>query len=297
MRSIYILISTFLFLLFTGCENTSPMDSEQYKKEVYLVGAYEYVRALDIMYTGDKPSETYITVTTSGSLNLDKDVKVELEIDEKIIDSYNELFFGILNLEKYYIPLEREKYNIPSLNNVLIEHRNGFSKNVPIFIETTGIDPDALYVIPIQIGSVSEYSVNRTGEKMLVKLNMVNLFSAQYSMEGTTVSGDKAPLLIHKVKNLKAVSKQSVRMFLGTENENKTNLSTKSIVLTIRETPLSETKDMFPVTITAWDNQTLEIADGIGTYDAKEEVFDITYSVISDGIKTMYNEQLSIVKK
>lgn len=296
MKLLNILICVLFGVLLVGCEDTSPVDSEQYKKEIYLVGAYDNVWPLNVMYTGDTPSEIFITVSSSGSLNLDKDVKVELDVDEEIIHSYNELFFGILNLDKYYLPLNRERYNIPDLNNVLMEHKLGISKNVPIFIETTGIEPDSLYVIPIQIKSVSEYSVNRSGEKMLIKLNMVNAFSNQYSMEGSRILTNGNPQIIQKVKNLKAVNKQSVRLFYGTENENAEKIDTQAIVLTVGETNTTEGENIYPVTITAWNDQKLTVKDGIGTYNAEEKTYDITYSIEIDGVKTTYEEELTLVE-
>lgn len=52
IRTIYTL--GLLVGLFASCSKESPLDGEQYYKQVYIVGAYEVVQQFDVAY-GDGP--------------------------------------------------------------------------------------------------------------------------------------------------------------------------------------------------------------------------------------------------
>ena len=48
IRTIYML--GLLAGLFVSCSKESPLDGEQYYKQVYIVGAYEVVQQFDVAY-------------------------------------------------------------------------------------------------------------------------------------------------------------------------------------------------------------------------------------------------------
>ncbi len=54
IRTIYTL--GLLAGLFASCSKESPLDGEQYTKQVYIVGAYEVVQQFDVAY-GDGPQK------------------------------------------------------------------------------------------------------------------------------------------------------------------------------------------------------------------------------------------------
>ena len=64
IRTIYTL--GLLVGLFASCSKESPLDGEQYYKQVYIVGAYEVVQQFDVAY-GDGPQNAYVAVATGGS--------------------------------------------------------------------------------------------------------------------------------------------------------------------------------------------------------------------------------------
>lgn len=284
-----ILIGAFLCLGFISCSE-DLLDKEHYKTEIFLVGGYDRVWTMDVKYT-DEPFENFFSVSSSGSLNLGKDVQVKMGIDEELVDIYNDKFFGVLNKDKFFKPLPQEIYEIPSLTNTVINHKEQIYKRVPILINTVTIDPDCRYVIPIRIEEVSDFEVNKSGEKMLVLLNMLNDYSGTYQLDGSkTVEGENAKR-IQKIKNLKAISKDCVRMFWGAENEIDDNLSSSTIYLKVTTPTSSENDALYNVEIHGWDE--LEVENGSGTYDSNKQEFDITYTLIEDGKKVVYHEVLT----
>lgn len=262
------------------------LKKEHYKTEVYLVGAYDKVWTMDVKYEPEK-SENFFTLSTSGSLNFSKEVLVEMVIDEEIITEYNNKFFGVLNLDKFYIPLPEDVYEIPDLKGIKIEPKNGIYKRVPIVLNTSKIDADLAYVVPIKIESVSEYEINDTGGELLIKLRMFNDYSGSYKLDGTKVTGEETPKRIQKIKNLKAISHNSVRLFFGTENELDDNIGSATLALKIGSLISQDDETTFNVDVTGWD--ALEISDASGIYNSETETFDITYTQGN----TVYHEVLT----
>lgn len=278
------------YLLCSCTENV--LENEQYKKEIYIIGAYDRVLPLDVNYNTDY-SETFFTVSSSGSLNVDKNVTVKMGIDEEIVHLYNQKFWGILNLDKYYKPLSQESYNIPTLENTVIEAQKEIYTRVPIQINTSLIHPDSSYVIPVRILEVSEYEVNRSGEKVLLLLNMINSYAGNCKMDGTKSANNETPKKIQKNKNLKAIAPNAVRLFFGTENESQEVIDSKGIVITVLDEMLNETCNK--VEVSAWNSALL--SDGSGYYDTINRQFNITYSITTGNTITEYNEMITLPKK
>ena len=67
------------------------LEKEQYKKEIYLVGAYDRVWTTTVEYS-EEDVETYFTISSSGTLPLDKNVNVKLKINEELVDIYNQKY-------------------------------------------------------------------------------------------------------------------------------------------------------------------------------------------------------------
>ena len=55
--------------------NCLLMLQEQYQKEIYLIGAYNRVWTTEVSYSNEEV-KTYFTVSSSGTLALDRDVNV-----------------------------------------------------------------------------------------------------------------------------------------------------------------------------------------------------------------------------
>ena len=88
MRSIYkIVVCSLLTLSITSCEK-DLLEKEQYQKEIYLIGAYNRVWTTEVSYSNEEV-KTYFTVSSSGTLALDRDVNVKMKINEELVDIYN----------------------------------------------------------------------------------------------------------------------------------------------------------------------------------------------------------------
>ena len=282
-------ILTLLFsLLIVACVD-NPIDKEQYKKEIYLVGGYDRVLPVDVNYSMDE-SEFFFTVTSSGSKNLDVDVAVSMVVDTELVDTYNQKFLGILNKDRYFKQLDQAKFRIPSLENVVIKHQEEIYARVPVFVDTQTIEPDSAYVIPVRITGVSDYEVNQSGEKMLIELKMKNKYAEAYQLNGTREEGENEVRRIQKVKNLKAVSHNAVRLFYGVENELKENIMDNTLVITLLDDKVGDSETLFKVEVTPWAD--LALSEGSGTYDSQLKEFKISYKVNEGGTEVTYHETL-----
>ncbi len=282
----------FIGLFITACSE-KLLDKEHYKTEIYLIGGYDRVWPIDVMYS-DTPYESYFSVSSSGSLRLSQDVKVVMSINEALIDHYNNKFLGVLNQDKFLKPLPTDFYSIPNLTNTVIEHKEEIYKTVPIEIMTEGINPDIPYVIPVQIDEVSAFEINPSGEKVLIQLNMLNEFSGSYQLDGSILeAGEDKEKRIQKIKNLKAVTKDKVRMFIGAENEIDEKIDELTVCLEVQKI-LSKNdagEAVFPVSITGWKD--VNVTNGSGTYNEQTKTFNIEYTVEKEGVSKLYKETLT----
>ena len=87
INKLYLLAFTLITMTFHACQVDDPIASEQYRKEIYIVGAYDNVLPFDLPY-GDN-QEAYISLAVSGSLRIDRDVKVNLKPNNESINWYN----------------------------------------------------------------------------------------------------------------------------------------------------------------------------------------------------------------
>ena len=178
MRSIYkIVVCSLLTLSITSCEK-DLLEKEQYQKEIYLIGAYNRVWTTEVSYSNEEV-KTYFTVSSSGTLALDRDVNVKMKINEELVDIYNKKYWTVLNEDKYYKSLDTDLYSIPSLENTVIKHAEGISAEVPVLIKTASLKIDQSYVIPVEIESTTGYPISESGYKMLILLKLKNDYSAK----------------------------------------------------------------------------------------------------------------------
>lgn len=208
--------------LFYACEENSPIDNEQYIKQIYIVGADKVVRAIDVKY-GDSQnpqSDTYIAIGTGGSLNVDKDVNVTLASNDQTIDWYNKKY--MLDSPVRYQKLNGEFYNIPSWSTVI--KAGDVYGRFPITINTSSLNCDSLYALTFKIASVSDYQKRDQDTVLVMNINMVNDYSGTYQMTATKYildanGNETAPTSINVTRTLKAVDKGTIRFFNETVNE------------------------------------------------------------------------------
>lgn len=291
MRSIYKLVICSLLTLSTASCEEGILDKEQYQKEIYLIGAYNRVWTTEVSYS-DQEVQTYFTVSSSGSLALDKDVNVKMKINEELVDIYNVKYWTVLNEDKYYKPLDQSLYSIPSLGNTVIKHSEGISAEVPMFIKTANLDIDQSYVIPVEIESTTEYPVNTSGYKMLILLKLKNDYSGNYQMTGHTTEPGDTPKTIQKPKTIQPTGVNTVRMFYAMNNETdeKADIQTKTIEITILDEEVEGGNGIKKVSVKAWDaeNGPELIDSGESTYNPVSKNLKLKYTIGT----TLYEENL-----
>ena len=105
MRSIYkIVVCSLLTLSITSCEK-DLLEKEQYQKEIYLIGAYNRVWTTEVSYSNEEV-KTYFTVSSSGTLALDRDVNVKMKINEEL-----KAFFLSIGIELVDFKIEFGRYH------------------------------------------------------------------------------------------------------------------------------------------------------------------------------------------
>ncbi len=296
MRSIYkIVVCSLLTLSITSCEK-DLLDKEQYQKEIYLIGAYNRVWTTEVSYSNEEV-KTYFTVSSSGTLALDRDVNVKMKINEELVDIYNKKYWTVLNEDKYYKSLDTDLYSIPSLENTVIKHAEGISAEVPVLIKTASLKIDQSYVIPVEIESTTGYPISESGYKMLILLKLKNDYSGSYQMSGHTTLEGETPKTIQKPKTIKPTGVNTVRLFYAMNNESdeKADIQTGTIELTITDQIVEGTNDVKKVLIKAWDaeNGPVIIDSGESTYNTTAKKFSLKYTIGN----TLYEEQLTKEKE
>lgn len=281
MRTLYKLITCSLLTLFAAACTDDVLEKEQYKKEIYLIGAYDRVWTTTVDYS-EEEVRTYFTVSSSGSIGLDRDVNVKVKINEELVDIYNRKYWTVLNEDKYYKSLDADLYSIPSIDNIVIRHEEGISADVPIFIQTKNLSIDKSYVIPVEIENTTVYPVNESGRKMLILLKLRNAYSGNYQMDGYMTEVDGSPRRIQKVKELVPTGINTVRLFYAMNNKSdeQDEINAKTLELTILDENVAGSDDIKKVSIKAWDEGSLTVIDsGESSYNPANKKFTLKYTV------------------
>ena len=271
------LLLLLLLLLSAACSEDTPLNDEQYIKQVYIVGSDETtnmgIRTVDVAYQDTGKSETDISVSTGGSLNIDQAITVTVdEAGAAAIDDYN---FKYLNdNDVHYRLLAASDYHIPD-NQVTVKAGAVYG-TMPVYITSRGLNCDSLYALTFKISAVSDpdyISVRRQDTVLILAFNFVNNYSGSYQMDGYYYKwADEAPsgdsTSVSTARLLKAVNAHTVRFYHLASTETATNLSASGITLTVNPDN--------SVTIQAWNG--LSITSSGGTYNASSGTFTIWYN-------------------
>lgn len=171
---IYILL---IAIIYSSCEVSDPMESEQYRKDVYIIGANEKVKAFNLPY-GDK-QETFISLAISGTHKIDRDVTIKLGEKDGLIEWYNNKF--LLDDSVKYHRLNSDLFTIPSWEVTL--KAGEIHTNFPFTINSSALHCDSLYAITFAIESVSDYQISESGNELIFTLQLTNPYSGEYNMD------------------------------------------------------------------------------------------------------------------
>lgn len=217
----YLIYSLLTMMLFAACSVVDPMASEQYQKDIYIIGANERVSSFNVPY--GMGQEAFVSISASGSQKVDRNVDVTLKRNDEIITWYNEKY--MLDAPVKYQQLESSLLDIPSWTATL--SAGEVYTRFPFTINTTGLHCDSLYAIGFAIESVSDYSMSESGTELIFTLKLTNDFSGAYHLDATKTTlkeetlpdgstewveqGMAVPISIQRA--LTAVSDNTVRFF------------------------------------------------------------------------------------
>ena len=160
-----------LLVVLSSCDYESPLDKEQYKKTLYLIGASSNLVTKELAYSSEV-QEGFITVGVSGSLLIDGNVDVTLESHNSVIDWYNKKF-KFLATDIKYQGLATSAFEVPSYTTTLKAGET--YARVPFKVKTEGLECDSLYAITFKIASSSAgYEINQKDSALIVSFNLVN---------------------------------------------------------------------------------------------------------------------------
>lgn len=264
-----------LSIVFGSCNYENPLDTEQYVKTVYLIGASNNLQTKTLSYSSE-PQNTFISVGVSGSLLIENDVTVGLSSQNSVIGWYNTKF-KYLPTDLKYQKLDENFYNIPSYN-VTLEAGNSYAK-LPIEVTTEGMHCDSLYALTFKIDSSSDYMVNKTDSALILAFNLVNDYSGNYIFNGIRQqldgSGNVTGLtsISNTLRTFKATDENSVRFYHEQQAETVANIKNYGIVLKMNANN--------NVSVTAWEE--FDLVDGTCTYNPSSKVYDISYTYHLNG--------------
>lgn len=220
---LYIILSLAASVLFTACEAIDPLATEQYQKEIYIIGSYKDVLESDLPYGENE--ETYVSIAVSGSQRIDRDVNVRLRHNDEIIDWYNNKY--MLDAPVKYQRLDPELIDIPSWTTTI---KSGeIYAHLPFTVNSAGLHCDSLYAISFEIESVSDYIKSEKDTSLILTLNLTNDYSGTYQLEATksNLTEDEngkwkeagLPVPVSIQRTLTAVSANKVRFFHEKQRE------------------------------------------------------------------------------
>lgn len=220
-NKLYFIFSLLSTVLFTACEVVDPMDSEQYQKDIYIVGAHAKVASYDVLY-GDE-QEAFLSISASGTQKVVRNVNITLKRNDKIIDWYNKKY--MLDAPVKYQQLPTELIKLPSWTVTL--NAGEIYSRFPLSLNTKDLHCDSLYAIGFAIESTSDYQISKEGSELMFTLKLTNPYSGDYHLDATKTvlqentlpdgstewveMGMAVPISIQRI--LTAVSENSVRFF------------------------------------------------------------------------------------
>lgn len=276
-KKLYILLAAAVLAAgnaLTSCSVENPLDEEQYVKKVSIVGAYNIIQTKKVNYSGD--GSFYTSVSIGGSLPPATDVNVTLGLaDPGNLVAYNRK--NVLPGEIKYQDLPADWYKLDSW--ITTVKAGELYARVPITVDVSKIEADSLYVIPLEIKSVSAYEKVDADTVLLLNIKMINNYSGTYNYTGTVtkiVNGEPDLGSVSKVnatRTLTAIDAGTVRLYKNSDVQKMENLDASAYTMTINSDN--------SVTIKPWKD--LNITEGSGTFDPEKNEFKIKYTTVENG--------------
>lgn len=189
---IKIIIATFIVVAGFSCDDYGQFRKEMYEKNIYIISTADFnIFQVECDLNSDK-SLYNLSISSSGTTGLDKDVKVVLKEDEDVLAKYNNSNFD--SIQKYANHLKHEKYEFPSYEMTLKANSEDVYGLLPFHInpeDLYDLSPDSLYFIPLSIESVSAYQVNEKKNNTLIQILPKNKFATMKTKTNYGLTGSK----------------------------------------------------------------------------------------------------------
>jgi len=201
MKKLILLFSILIGVVTTGC---NELPDEQFDKYAVFIrnGYHEW----KMPYSDAGVIETNISISLSGTSILSEDVNVEIAINEEKLDAYNfEKFRN--DVSQYYTFLPADCYELES-KTVTIKAGDEYAL-IPIKLKLDKMDRYLNYVLPVEIISVSKYSIGINGyNESLINFVLENDYSGLYTM-AVDMRSSEGDLFINGQESLKTVDKST----------------------------------------------------------------------------------------
>lgn len=262
-------------LAIAACEPyNDPLEDEQYKKEVYLVGAERDIWEREISYNGDGSS--YVSVAIGGSQFPEKDVIVTIgTADNAKMTQYNYKNFSDDDVK--YQAMPTSWYSFGSTTGT-IKAGNVYTR-IPLTIDMAKLNPDSLYVIPLCIVSTSAYSIVTEDTTLLFHPKMVNDYSGAYTFDGVTYRMENGGIqtstaaATSTIRHAVAVDARTIRLFQKVILEKLDNVADNTYTISVNSDN--------SLTIMPYEN--MGITAGGGTYNPDTRTFSLWYDYTENG--------------
>ena len=190
MKHTYILpLLSIAGMLCKSCDK-NPLETEQYKKMVYIVGAQNMDRVYELKmeYNATEWTDTFISVACSGSQLTEHDLKVSVEIDPEGVDLYNDRYHpNDIDPENKLSEMDAANYQIETGDHVIKAGETYV--RIPIKINTKAFAEKPLAVIPMRIASAG-CEISQDNSHVLLKViikDPESPFAGNYVMTGQRI--------------------------------------------------------------------------------------------------------------
>lgn len=224
MRILKYFIGALIFFSFSACNEESIFEKELFEKNVYLISDDDNIFSLEFFLEDAMPQST-ISLSCSGSLFVDRDVRITLERDTVLLKKYNFSNFGSEE-NKYAKEVNKTDFVMPSLSSLLEPSNTMGYVALPVYVKLDALEtlsPDSIYFMPLNIKDISYYEINETKRNALYRVFVENKYAktketTYYTMKGYQTKENGNTSGISGTKILHPLTRNSIRFFAGNNN-------------------------------------------------------------------------------
>ncbi|OJV35178.1 MAG: hypothetical protein BGO29_13015 [Bacteroidales bacterium 36-12] len=261
--NLYTIAIWLLSMTFISCND--EWKDEQYVKFVSFVRS-GYTETYLNTNTVDGKVHYKIPIEVSGSTINDKNVVVNVQLDNDTLTAHNRTMFYNRN-DLFFLLLDEDYYSFPNGTEVTIPA----GKNIgylDVIFDIKGLDLVEKYILPLTITSTSEYypANKKHYKKTLMRIIPFNYFSGSYSAGAGSITAENNPTPTSvATREMRYVNDSTVFFYAGLCEEDARDRATYKVK--------AKFNDDKTLTFTA-DSAKIEFTPAAGkcTWSVKEEM-------------------------